>query len=80
MKCNVGTGIDRTSRTVIGIALLDLGVVGHIGMIWRIAALIVAVIVLATAIMRFCPVYAYFGITTCKDEQKKQPPGSSGVA
>lgn len=71
MKCNVGTGIDRIGRTVIGIALLDLGVVADMEMIWRIVILAVAVIVLATAIVRFCPGYAIFGISTCKDEEKK---------
>ncbi len=71
MKCNVGTGIDRIGRTVIGIALLDLGVVGDMGMIWRIVVIAAAVIVLATAIVRFCPGYALFGISTCKDEEKK---------
>ncbi|HXU93094.1 MAG TPA: DUF2892 domain-containing protein [Gallionella sp.] len=71
MKCNVGTGIDRIGRTVIGIALLDLGLVGPLDMIWRIVVVIVAVVVLATAIVRFCPGYALFGISTCKDEEKK---------
>lgn len=71
MKCNVGTGIDRIGRTIIGIALLDLGLVGPIGMTWRIVALVIAVIVLATAIIRVCPAYAILGISTCKDEEKK---------
>lgn len=70
MKCNVGTGIDRIGRTIIGIALLDLGIVVDMGMIWRIVILTAAVVVLATAIMRFCPGYALFGISTCKDEEK----------
>ncbi|BBJ00358.1 hypothetical protein FGKAn22_20500 [Ferrigenium kumadai] len=71
MKCNVGTGIDRIGRTVIGIALLDLGLVGPLGMTGRIVITVIAVVVLATAIVRFCPGYAIFGISTCKDEEKK---------
>ena len=71
MKCNVGTGIDRNSRSVIGIALIDLALVGPLDLIWRIVTLIIAVVVLATAIVRFCPGYAILGITTCKDEEKK---------
>jgi len=71
MKCNVGTGIDRIGRTIIGIALLDLGLVGPLGMTGRIVVTVIAVVVLATAILRFCPGYAIFGISTCKDEEKK---------
>lgn len=69
MKCNVGTGIDRIGRTVIGIALLDLGLVGPLDMVWRIVVVAIAVVVLATAIVRFCPGYALFGISTCKEKE-----------
>lgn len=70
MKCNVG-GIDRTGRIVIGAVLLAVGLLAPLEMPWRIAALAVAVIALGTAIVRFCPANAVFGINTCKDEEKK---------
>lgn len=70
MKCNVG-GIDRTGRIVIGIVLLVVGLAAPVEMAWRIAALIVAAIALVTAVVRFCPANAVFGINTCEGEGKK---------
>jgi len=72
MKCNVG-GIDRTGRIVLGIVLLFVGLLAPIGMIWQIIALVVAAVALVTAIVRFCPANAIFGINTCEaqDEGKK---------
>ena len=70
MKCNVG-GIDRTGRIVIGIVLLVVGVAAPLEMTWRIAALVVAAVALVTAVVRFCPANAIFGINTCKGEEKK---------
>ncbi|HXU93093.1 MAG TPA: DUF2892 domain-containing protein [Gallionella sp.] len=71
MKCNVG-GLDRTGRIVIGIVLLIVGLVAPIGMVWRVVALIVAAIALITAIVRFCPANAIFGVNTCEGEEKKE--------
>lgn len=70
MKCNVG-GLDRTGRIVIGIVLLVVGLVAPIEMTWRVVALVVAAIALLTAIARFCPANAIFGINTCEGEEKK---------
>ncbi|WP_435627749.1 YgaP family membrane protein [Candidatus Ferrigenium straubiae] len=70
MKCNVG-GIDRTGRIVIGVVLLAVGLAAPIEMTWRIVALVVAAIALVTAIVRFCPANAAFGINTCEGEEKK---------
>lgn len=70
MKCNVG-GIDRTGRIVIGIVLLVVGLVAPIEMAWRVAALVIAAIALVTAVVRFCPANAIFGINTCEGEGKK---------
>ncbi len=47
--------------------ILLLGCILGLGLL----VVIVAVVVLATAIVRFCPGYALFGISTCKDEEKK---------
>lgn len=70
MKCNVG-GMDRTGRIVLGIVLLVVGLLAPIDTMWRIVALVVAAIALVTAIVRFCPANAIFGINTCEGEGKK---------
>lgn len=70
MKCNVG-GMDRTGRIVIGVVLLVIGLAAPVEMTWRIVVLVVAAIALATAIVRFCPANAAFGINTCKGGEKK---------
>lgn len=70
MKCNVG-GIDRTGRIVIGITLLVVGLLAPLEMAWRVAALVIASIALITAVVRFCPANAIFGINTCEGEGKK---------
>lgn len=70
MKCNVG-GIDRTARIIIGIVLLVVALVAPIEMPWRIAAAVIAVGALLTAIVRFCPANAILGVNTCGGEEKK---------
>lgn len=55
---NVG-GIDRVIRAIIGLALIAYGVVA--GNFWWILGLVV----LATAVFRFCGLYKVFGISTC---------------
>jgi len=70
MKCNVG-GLDRTSRIVIGLVLLIVGLAAPINMTWQIVALVIAAIALVTAVVRFCPANAVFGVNTCEDEKKK---------
>lgn len=72
MKCNVG-GIDRTSRIVLGIVLLVIGLLAPLELTWRIVVLIVAAVALITATVRFCPANAMFRINTCEgaDEGKK---------
>lgn len=70
MRCNVG-GIDRTGRIVIGIVLIVVGLLAPVEMAWRVAALVIAAIALVTAIVRFCPANAIFGVNTCEGEGKK---------
>lgn len=70
MICNVG-GIDRTGRIVLGVALGVVGLAAPIGMTWMIVTLVVAVIALITATVRFCPANAILGINTCEGELKK---------
>ncbi len=69
MKHNVG-GFDRTGRIVIGIILAIAALASaHLAMGWRIGALVVAVIALGTATVRYCPLNAAFGINTAEGEE-----------
>jgi hypothetical protein len=68
---NVGS-IDRALRFVLGAALLAApflpplaGSFGGIGA-WKYAVAGAGVVMLGTAIFRFCPAYTLFGIRTCE--------------
>jgi hypothetical protein len=59
MQKNVG-GFDRALRIVVGLALIVATLMGAIG-VWGW----IGVIVLATGVIRFCPAYLPFGMSTC---------------
>ncbi len=59
MKANVG-GVDRVVRIVVGIVLVALTLMNVIGA-WGWIGVLVA----ATGLVRFCPAYLPFGISTC---------------
>lgn len=59
MSVNLGT-VDRVLRVIIGLALLSLVFVGP-QTYWGLLGLVL----IATALVRFCPLYALFGIRTC---------------
>jgi hypothetical protein len=68
---NVGS-IDRALRFVLGAVLLVApilpplaGYFAEIGA-WKYAVAGVGVVMLGTAIFRFCPAYTLFGIRTCE--------------
>jgi len=58
MKPNVG-GIDRTLRIVLGLALLGAGY--YYKNWWGLIGLVP----ILTALVRFCPAYLPFGLSTC---------------
>lgn len=58
MKNNVGTA-DRLIRIVAGLAAIGAGVFFHS---WWGA---IGVVPLATALLRFCPLYPLLGLNTC---------------
>jgi len=58
MKPNVG-GIDRTLRIILGLALLGAGY--YYKNWWGLIGLVP----ILTALVRFCPVYLPFGLSTC---------------
>lgn len=63
-KTNVG-GIDRIARIIVGIVLIALVFVGDkVGLAignwgW------IGIVPLATGLMRTCPLYSIFGMSTC---------------
>jgi hypothetical protein len=59
MKANVG-GIDRILRIAVGALLTVLAALGTIG-IWGYIGVVLA----ASGLVRFCPAYLPFGISTC---------------
>lgn len=69
MKFNVGTP-DRIARLVIGAVLVLLPLLPEIALfanpLWFWASLVVGVVLIGTALVRFCPLYAILGLSTCK--------------
>ncbi len=61
-KTNVGS-VDRILRIVVGLALL-VGFFTFPESPWRYWMLI-GIVPLATGLMRTCPAYSIFGISTC---------------
>jgi hypothetical protein len=68
MIANVGK-LDRAFRLVLGVVLLGLGLgffkSASLEPNFAIGVDIVGVVLIATAVLSFCPAYRLFGITTC---------------
>lgn len=69
MSVNVGT-IDRILRAALGAVLLYLAFFSGLPLfdtgLWHYAAAAVGVVMLAVAATGVCPIYAIFGIKTCR--------------
>lgn len=69
MKKNMGNA-DRTIRTLLALVMLALYyfdvVTGTLG----IVLIVLSVIFLLTSFISFCPLYAPFGLSTCKASQE----------
>lgn len=65
MKKNMGT-TDRTVRIIVAIIAAALYFSGTITGTLGIIALVVAAVFVLTSFISFCPLYAIFGISTCK--------------
>ena len=65
---NMGS-LDRGIRAVVGVALLAAYFMNAVTGVVGIIALIVAVAMLGTAAMGWCPPYSLFGIKTCSAEK-----------
>lgn len=69
MRINVGTP-DRIARIVIGVVLILLPFVSGMALfanpLWLWSSVIVGAVLIGTALVRFCPLYAVLGLSTCK--------------
>ena len=63
MKPNMGTR-DRIIRAIVGIALIAIWSLDLLQGMPAIIALVVGVVMLLTAMLRWCPPYALLGINT----------------
>jgi hypothetical protein len=63
MKPNVGT-IDRAIRAIVGIAALAAWFFDMVEGSLGIVALVVGVMLIGTAVIRWCPPYALLGLNT----------------
>jgi predicted ABC-type sugar transport system permease subunit len=71
MKANMGT-VDRVARVVLAAAMAGLILAGVVqGAVAIILGVLAAVFVL-TSLVSFCPLYAPFGISTCKAPSGKR--------
>ncbi len=72
MSINLGY-IDRVLRFVIGIILIAIPFVAGFAIfendLYKYGAMVIGIILSATALVRFCPLYWIFGIRTCKVEK-----------
>ena len=68
MKTNIGTP-DRIIRIILGIVLIALPFVSGLTLFdagWaRVAAIIVGLVLIVTALVRSCPLYTVLGMRTC---------------
>ena len=65
MNCNVGN-VDRIIRAVLGVILLAGWIFGWFAGALAIVLGIVGIILLATAAIKFCPLYRIIGASTCQ--------------
>ncbi|MES2478389.1 MAG: DUF2892 domain-containing protein [Bacteroidota bacterium] len=69
MKANMGT-TDKMIRIIVAIVIAILYFTHQISGTVAIGLLILAGIFILTSLISFCPLYAPFGISTCKRKLK----------
>jgi hypothetical protein len=65
MKPNMGTA-DRVMRVILAIVMVILFLTDTVGGTLGLVILALAAVFLLTSFIRFCPLYAPFGISTCE--------------
>jgi hypothetical protein len=71
MKKNMGTA-DRIIRVIIAAIVAVLYFTGTITGTLGIILLVLAGVFVLTSLISFCPLYAPFGLSTCRVKEKKQ--------
>ncbi|HCI06070.1 MAG: DUF2892 domain-containing protein [Ascidiaceihabitans sp.] len=70
MTINVGV-IDRILRAALGVVLLYLAFISGLSLfaapLFKFGAAVIGVVMLATSILKMCPIYSILGLKTCKD-------------
>jgi hypothetical protein len=70
MKTNVGK-TDRILRIALAVVLFYLaffsGMPSFASPLLKYGAVVVGIVMLATSVLRTCPIYSVLGIKTCKD-------------
>ena len=66
MSINLGT-LDRGLRAALGIALLLAAIFAGLSQGLTIGAAVIGLVLLGTASIKFCPLYAVVGLKTCKE-------------
>ena len=69
MKANMGT-TDRVIRLVLAAVMIFLAYSGTVTGIVATVFYILAVVFILTSLVRTCPLYMPFGLSTCKVEKK----------
>jgi len=64
MSANVGT-IDRALRIIIGVVLAVLFFNGTVTGTLGVVLLVAGIVLILTALFKFCPIYRIFGASTC---------------
>jgi len=70
MKANVGN-TDKLIRIILAIVLGTLYLTNTVSGGLGILVLVFAIILVATSLISFCPIYPLFGINTCSLKNKK---------
>ncbi|MEX0844713.1 MAG: DUF2892 domain-containing protein [Balneolaceae bacterium] len=65
MKTNMGSP-DKIIRTILAIVFVVLYFTGVVTGTWGIVLLVLAAVFILTSLVGFCPLYAPFGLSTCK--------------
>lgn len=65
MKKNMGSA-DKIIRILLAVVFSVLYFTGTVSGTWGVVLLVLGAVFLLTSLISFCPLYAPFGINTCK--------------
>jgi hypothetical protein len=68
IECNVGV-LDRRIRLAIGAIFLVIGIGAEVGILTKGVLFLLAAVGFVTGFAQFCPLWALFGVNTCKVEK-----------